>query len=117
MAAPGAFLTPNRRTPIHIIMAQKFIISEGGTLRFGDVHLHRDLFQIGEDTCYGGGFWTIDHSRNAIILHGRSFDFGGPDFGRILRIDWCGIGGHPRPLFYAPYHPSLDLLEPVFVGG
>lgn len=95
-------------------MAQKFIISEDGILKFGNVRLHRDLFTWGEDDCYGGGFWEIDHSRDAIILHGRSFDFGGPDFTRIRRINWDDVGGKPCPLFYAPYYPNLDSLEPVF---
>lgn len=94
-------------------MAQKFIISEDGTLRFGDVRLHRDLFTWGEDTCYGGGFWTVDHGRSAIMLHGRSFDFGGPDFDRVRRICWDAIGGKPCALLYAPYYPTLDVLEPV----
>ena len=96
-------------------MAQKFIISEDGILKFGNVHLHRDLFIWGEDTCFGG-FWEIDHSRNAIILHGRSFDFGGPDFSRVKHINWDGVGGKNCPLFYAPYYPNLDSLEPVFAN-
>lgn len=97
-------------------MAQKFIISEDGILKFGDVRLHRDLFIWGESDCYGGGFWTVDHSRNAIILHGRSFDFGGPDFTRVKQIKWAGVGGKPCSLFYAPYYPNLDSLEPVFAN-
>lgn len=97
-------------------MAQKFIISENGILKFGNVRLHRDLFIWSEDDCYGGGFWEIDHSRNAIILHGRSFDFGGPDFSRVKRINWDGVGGKPCSLFYAPYYPNLDSLEPVFAN-
>jgi len=40
---------------------QKFIITQDGTLEFGDVRLHRDLIPDGEDSCHGGGFWTIDN--------------------------------------------------------
>ena len=94
-------------------MAQKFIISEDGILKFGNVRLHRDLFIWGEDTCYGGGFWEIDHSRNAIVLHGESYDFGGPDFTRIRRIEWDGVGGTPCSILFAPYYPNLDTLEPI----
>lgn len=97
-------------------MYQKFIISEDGELRFGNVYLHRDLLHIGEDTCWGGGLWKIDYSRNAIMLYGRSFDFGGPDFTRIRSIDWSKLGGHILPLLYLPHWPNEDLVEPVFVN-
>lgn len=95
-------------------MYQKFIIAEDHTLRFGNVYLHRDLLRIGEDTCYGGGLWKIDHTRSAIILYGRSFDFGCPDFNYVHRIDWSFIGGKPQQLLFAPYWPNEDVLEPVY---
>ena len=82
-------------------------------LLFGHVYLHRDLLPIGHDECYGGGLWKIDHARSAIILYGRSFDFGGPDFTRLRSIDWSGIGGRPQTLLYAPYWPNEDQLEAV----
>lgn len=97
-------------------MYQKFIISEDGELRFGHVYLHRDLLNIGEDTCYGGGLWKIDHARCAILLYGRSFDFGGPDFNYVRRIDWTGVGGKPLPLFFLPHWPNEDQLEAVMVN-
>jgi len=97
-------------------MYQKFIISESGELRFGNVYLHRDLLNFGEDTCWGGGLWKIDHRRAAIVLYGRSFDFGGPDFSRVRVIDWTGVGGQPHPLLYLPHWPNEDYVEPVFAN-
>lgn len=97
-------------------MYNKFIISEEGELRFGNVYLHRDLLNIGEDSCYGGGLWKIDHSRQAILLYGRSFDFGGPDFSRIRTINWATLSGRPLPLFYLPHWPNENLLEPVYAN-
>lgn len=94
----------------------KFIISEDGELRFGHVEYHKDLFDWGEDDCHGGGWWKVDNSRGAILLYGRSFDFGGPDFSRVRSIDWSGVGGRPLPLFFAPHWPDLDSggLIPVY---
>ena len=96
-------------------MYQKFIIAENGALRFGHVYLHRELLDFGEDACYGGGLWKIDHGRQAILLFGRSFDFGGPDFTRLRSIDWSTLSGHPLPLFFLPHWPNEDLLEPVMI--
>lgn len=99
-------------------MAQKFIVSENGELRFGDVHLHRDLMTWGEDSCWGGGFWRVCPSLTdnspIVILYGQSYDYGGADFARIRRIRWQGSGTSPCPLYYAPHYPNLDTLEPVF---
>ena len=61
-------------------MYQKFIINQDGVLKFGRVYLHRDLLSQGEECPYGGGLWKIDEGRGAILLYGRSFDFGAPDF-------------------------------------
>lgn len=94
-------------------MYNKYIISETGTLRFGRVYLHRDLLEVGEDTCYGGGLWKIDYTRQAVLLYGRSFDFGGPDFSRISEVDWSMLGGKPLPIFFLPHWPSEDQLELV----
>ena len=97
-------------------MYQKFIITNDGVLKFGHVYLHRDMLPIGEDDCHGGGLWKIDHGRNAILLFGRSFDFGGPDFNYVRRIDWTGVGGRPLPLFFLPHWPKEDILEPVYAN-
>ncbi len=83
-------------------MYQKFIINQEGVLKFGHVYLHRDLLKVGEQCLYGGGLWKADESRRAILLYGRSFDFGLPDFDHVHRIEWNGIGGNPMPLFYVP---------------
>ena len=79
-------------------MFQKFIINRDGVLKFGRVYLHRDMLSPGEQCTYGGGLWKIDEGRGAIVLYGRSFDFGPPDFDFVKQIDWTGLGGTPRPL-------------------
>ena len=53
--------------------------------------MHRDLLQHGEKCVYGGGLWTIDEGRGAIILYGRSFDFGPPDFDYVRVIEWDAL--------------------------
>ena len=73
-------------------MFQKFIINRDGVLKFGHVYLHRDILAPGEQCTYGGGLWKIDEGRGAIVLYGRSFDFGPPDFDFVTRIDWTGLG-------------------------
>ena len=97
-------------------MYQKFIITDDGVLKFGHVYLHRDMLPIGDDDCHGGGLWKIDHTRNAILRFGRSFDFGGPDFSYVRRIDWTGVGGRPLPLFFLPHWPNEDILEAVYAN-
>ena len=95
-------------------MYQKFIITDEGVLKFGNVYLHRDLLERGERCTYGGGLWKRDDSRGAILLYGRSFDFGTPDFGHVRRISWAGIGGRECPLFFVPHWPEENQLIPVF---
>lgn len=89
-------------------MYQKFIINREGVLKFGHVYLHRDILAPGEQCPYGGGLWKIDEGRGAVILYGRSFDFGPPDFDYVKRIDWSALGGTPRPLLYLPHWPSEE---------
>lgn len=60
----------------------KFIITNGGHLRLGMVTLHRDLLMPHEG-CLGGGFYDIDYVGNAMLLSGKSFDYGPPR--------WSGI--------------------------
>ncbi len=95
-------------------MYQKFIITQHGVLKFGRVYLHKDLLEGDENCQHGGGLWKIDEGRRAILLYGRSFDFGPPYFEEVRRIDWSGIGGKPLPLFYLPHWPDEDVLQPVF---
>ena len=97
-------------------MYPKFIITHDGVLRFGRVFLHRDLLTPHDLCPYGGGLWKTDESLDAILLYGRSFDFGPPEFDRIRRIDWTGVGGRPRALFYLPHWPSQEELVPVGVN-
>lgn len=98
----------------YVIMYQKFIINQDGVLKFGRVYLHKDLLQPGEQCVFGGGLWKIDEGRRAILLYGRSFDFGPPYLEDVRRIDWSGVGGRPLPLFFLPHWPSEDVLEPVY---
>jgi hypothetical protein len=96
-------------------MYQKFIINQDGVLKFGTVYLHRDLLSQGERCVYGGGLWKIDNPRQAIILYGRSFDFGPPDFDYIHKIDWTGIGGKPHQLLFLPRWPNEEEIIPITV--
>ena len=96
-------------------MYQKSIITQDGVLKFGKVYQHVDLLDWGEECPYGGGLWKKDECRRAILLYGRSFAFGTPDFNQVRRIDWRGVGGTPSPLFFVPHWPNEDLLEPVYI--
>lgn len=98
-------------------MFQKFIINQDGVLRFGHVYLHRDMLRHGERCIYGGGLWKTDCKRGAIILYGRSFDFGPPDFDFVKRIDWEGLGGNEHPLLYLPHWPDEDTAIPILIGS
>ena len=96
-------------------MYQKFIINQDGVLKFGRVYQHCELLSWGERCPYGGSLWKIDEGRQAILLYGRSFAFGTPEFSALRRIDWSGLGGTPRPLFFLPHWPSEERLVPLFV--
>lgn len=98
-------------------MYQKFIITDNGVLKFGCVYLHYELLDAGEQCPYGGGLWKIDAVRHAVILYGRSFDFGKPDFNALRRIDWSGIDGEAHALLYAPQWPNEECLLPVVATG
>ena len=64
-------------------MAQKFIITQQGYFRLGDVRLHKYLLEA-DDTCYGGGFWQIDYASNRLLLDGASYDYGRPQWERLM---------------------------------
>jgi hypothetical protein len=96
-------------------MYKKFIITQDGVLKFGKVYLHHDLLSYGEDGTGGGGLWEHDPLRGAIILYGRSFEFGLPNFSMLKRIDWQGVDGTPSALLYLPKWPDNSIVEPVFV--
>lgn len=63
-------------------MAQKFIITNTGHFRFGNVNLHRDLLRRGED-CLGGGFYEFNYASARMLLYGKSYDFGRPKWSLI----------------------------------
>lgn len=96
-------------------MYQKFIINQHGQLRFGNVFLHRDLLRKDERCTYGGGLWKVDESRGAIMLYGRSFDFGTPDFDFVKSVDWTGIDGKEHPLLYLPHWPDESQIVPIII--
>lgn len=96
-------------------MYQKFIITQDGVLKFGRVYLHHDLLSYEEDGTGGGGLWKHDPLRGAVLLYGRSFEFGPPDFSFLRKIDWQGMGGKPSALLYLPKWPDESIAEPVFV--
>ena len=60
----------------------KFIITNGGHLRLGEVTLHRELLMPHEQ-CLGGGFYEFDYVGKRLILSGKSFDYGPPRWDRI----------------------------------
>ncbi len=60
----------------------KFIITNQGCLRLGAVTLHRDLLMAHEQ-CWGGGFYEFDYVTNQLLLSGKSFDFGPPQWSKI----------------------------------
>ncbi|MGN0213420.1 MAG: hypothetical protein ACI4AH_01255 [Muribaculaceae bacterium] len=67
------------------MLHNKFIITTSSHMRLGVVHLHRDLL-LPADTCAGGGFWSIDYVSNRLLLEGRSYDYGEPQWGILNRL-------------------------------
>lgn len=67
------------------MLQKKFLLTSHGHLRIGVVHMHRDLLQLG-DHPMGGGFWDIDYTANRLVLSGRSFDFGEPQWGVVSTL-------------------------------
>lgn len=94
----------------------KFIITQDGVLEFGDVSLHRQLIPDGDEICHGGGFWEIDNQRGIILLYGRSFDFGAPEFRYLKRINQAvppvSLG---YPIFYKREFCGEEILEPISI--
>lgn len=98
-------------------MYQKFIINQNGVLKFGNVYLHRELLNRGERCPFGGGLWKVDNNRGSIVLYGRSFDFGRPDFDFLKSVDWSFLGGKEHPLLFLPHWPDESIVEPVLIKG
>ena len=97
-------------------MYRKFIITDKGVLRFGVVYQHRDLLEWDEECPHGGGLWEHDTQRGAVLLYGRSFAFGAPDFSMVCSVDWDSLGAVPCPLLYLPQWPSEETVRPVCLG-
>lgn len=72
----------------------KFILTSDGHLRFGMVHLHRELIEPGEQ-CIGGGFYRFDTVSNRLILEHASYDYGAPQWDNVTRLiiprDYAGL--------------------------
>lgn len=95
----------------------KFIITQGGCLRFGDVLYHKDLIPEQDYTCLGGGFWAVDNQRGIIVLYGQSYDFGKPDFSRLRGIDRSSVPASlGYPIFYKFSTNGEEILEPVNIS-
>lgn len=60
-------------------MEPKFILTLDGHLRIGSVQMHKDLL-LPNDTCIGGGFWEIDPISMKLLLFGKSYDYGKPNW-------------------------------------
>jgi hypothetical protein len=97
-------------------MYQKFIINQDGVLRFGTVYQHRELLEWGDCCPYGGGLWEYDAARGCVLLYGRSFAFGAPDFAAVCSIDWESLGVGPCPLLHMLHWPSDSTVQPVCAG-
>lgn len=98
-------------------MYNKFIITLDGELRFGNVYLHRDLLPQGHTTCHGGGLWEVDNQRGIVLLYGRSFDFGLPDFEFAQRLDRTTLPASlGYPMFYRRTFGGEEVLEPINIA-
>lgn len=64
-------------------MAWKFVITNKGYLRMGDVKLHRDLLWP-DDWCLGGGFYRFDYVNKQVILDRESYDYGRPQWSKLV---------------------------------
>ena len=95
-------------------MYNKFIITLDGELKFGNVFLHRELLPHGHTTCHGGGLWKVDNHHGRVLLYGRSFDFGLPDFEFVRRIDRSEPPGSlGYPIFYQRSFADEEVLEEI----
>jgi len=61
---------------------RKFIVTHTGTLKYGDVRMHKDLLR-GKEMCIGGGYYEFDYISNRLLLSGESYDFGKPKWNYI----------------------------------
>lgn len=95
-------------------MYPKFIITLDGEIKFGNVFLHRELLPKGHTICYGGGLWKIDNQRGCLLLYGRSFDFGLPDFEQARYVNRTEMPGALNyPMYYMRKWVDEEILEPI----
>lgn len=94
-------------------MYRKFIITGDAILRFGIVYQHNELLACHEHGDGGGGLWKYDPLRDAILLYGRSFEFGPPNFNNLRHIDRTGLDCKPCGLLYLPQWPDESVAVPV----
>ena len=88
----------------------KFIITNQGFLRLDVVYLHRDLLMPHED-CLGGGFYEYDYVANRLMLSGKSYDYGYPQWSKIdvLKVPEAFKG---VPIIYRDIHDEeLNLTD------
>ena len=97
-------------------MYNKFIVTLDGELKFGNVYLHKDLLPDEHFTCHGGGLWKIDNQSGRVILYGRSFDFGLPDFEYATWINRTEIPGSlDYPIFYLRTFGEEEIFEEIIL--
>lgn len=88
------------------MLHNKFIITTSAHMRLGVVHLHRDLL-LPADSCAGGGFWSIDYVSNRLLLEGRSYDYGEPQWG-LLNSLFVPSQYRGMSIYYKGDTPSAD---------
>lgn len=66
---------------------RKFVVMGDGELRLGDVNMHRDLLAP-EEQCVGGGSYDFDYVGGRLLLDGKSYDYGKPQWHKVdcLRV-------------------------------
>lgn len=88
----------------------KFIITSAGQLRFGMVEMHRDLLRP-DEYCLGGGYYTFDYADNRMLLHGRSYDYGEPQWGRLDELHLPQALDGLRIVWQEPYGRDVNLAD------
>lgn len=63
----------------------KFIVTQDGVLRLGEVKRHYELLKPGEK-CLGGGFYKTDYISHRLLLNGASSEYGEPKWERLQKI-------------------------------
>lgn len=98
------------------MMYRKFIITGDGVLKFGTVYQHNELLDYYEHGDGGGGLWKYDPLRDAVLMYGRSFEFGPPDFNKLRRIDRTGLDPRNAVLLYLPQWPDESMAMSIDIN-